>query len=83
MVSELTDALARVSRRGRAQVDHSLTHPEADTFMIGDRRYDTEGAVANHVRGVGVLWGFGDRAELEQAAAWTIVEKPADLLGLA
>ncbi|MGF6493659.1 phosphoglycolate phosphatase-like HAD superfamily hydrolase [Luteibacter sp. 621] len=51
--------------------------------MIGDRRYDTEGAVANHVRGVGVLWGFGDRAELEQAAAWTIVEKPADLLGLA
>jgi phosphoglycolate phosphatase len=60
-----------------------FAHPEGDTFMIGDRRYDMEGAVANQVRGVGVLWGFGDRAELEQAGAWTIVEKPADLLGLA
>jgi phosphoglycolate phosphatase len=58
-------------------------HVESETFMIGDRRYDMDGATANGVRGVGVLWGFGDREELEAAGAWRVVEKPADILGFA
>ncbi|QDE38478.1 HAD family hydrolase [Luteibacter pinisoli] len=58
-------------------------HDPADTFMIGDRRYDMEGAVANSVRGIGVLWGFGDREELETAGAWAIAAKPTDILSLA
>jgi len=58
-------------------------HVESETFMIGDRRYDMEGAVANTVRGIGVLWGFGDRAELEEAGAWQVVETPADILAFA
>ncbi|MET0332448.1 MAG: HAD hydrolase-like protein [Dyella sp.] len=53
-----------------------------DTVMIGDRRYDIEGAVANQVRGIGVLWGFGDRHELEQAGAHVTVETPAQLTDL-
>jgi phosphoglycolate phosphatase len=44
--------------------------------MIGDRRFDIEGAVANGVRGIGVLWGFGDHAELQQAGASAIAATP-------
>ncbi|UPG86516.1 HAD hydrolase-like protein [Luteibacter aegosomatis] len=58
-------------------------HPKEDVVMIGDRRFDIEGAVANDVRGVGVLWGFGDREELERAGAWKTVDTPRELVGLA
>lgn len=58
-------------------------HPADDTMMIGDRRFDIEGAVANGVRGVGVLWGFGDRKELEAAGAWKVIEAPAEIALLA
>lgn len=54
-------------------------HPADDTMMVGDRRFDIEGAVANGVRGVGVLWGFGDREELEAAGAWRVIEAPAEI----
>ena len=50
--------------------------------MIGDRRFDMEGAVANGVRGIGVLWGFGSREELERAGAASIVADPHELAGL-
>ena len=53
-----------------------------DTVMIGDRRFDIEGALANHVRGIGVLWGFGSRAELEQAGASAVAATPDELAGL-
>ncbi|WP_158752659.1 HAD hydrolase-like protein [Dyella sp. S184] len=53
-----------------------------DTVMIGDRRFDIEGALANHVRGIGVLWGFGSRAELEQAGASAVATTPDELAGL-
>jgi phosphoglycolate phosphatase len=52
------------------------------TVMIGDRRFDIEGAVANDVRGIGVLWGFGSRAELEQAGASAIAATPDELSAL-
>jgi phosphoglycolate phosphatase len=64
-----------------AALANSGARPE-DTVMIGDRRFDIEGAVANHVRGIGVLWGFGSRAELEQAGASAIAATPDELAGL-
>jgi phosphoglycolate phosphatase len=51
-----------------------------DAVMIGDRHFDIDGAVANRVRGIGVLWGFGSRAELEHAGAHAIAATP-DALG--
>ncbi|HZX70083.1 MAG TPA: HAD hydrolase-like protein [Rhodanobacter sp.] len=53
--------------------------PPAHAVMIGDRHFDIEGAVANQVRGIGVLWGFGDRNELQQAGASAMVATPAEL----
>ena len=37
--------------------------------MIGDRHLDIEGARHHGMRGIGVLWGFGDAGELAQADA--------------
>lgn len=50
-----------------------------DVAMIGDRKHDLIGANANDVAGVGVLWGYGSRAELEGENPVFIAEKPADL----
>lgn len=50
------------------------------TVMIGDRSFDIAGAHANGVRAVGVLWGYGGAAELEQAGADAIAGNPAELL---
>ena len=38
-------------------------------LMIGDRKYDVEGAHAFGIPCVGVLYGFGSREELEKAGA--------------
>ena len=32
--------------------------------MIGDRKYDIEGAKANNIDSIGVLYGYGDEEEL-------------------
>ena len=39
------------------------------SLMVGDRRYDISGAHAVGMRGLGVLWGYGSRDELETAGA--------------
>ncbi len=48
--------------------------------MVGDRRFDMEGAVANRVRGIGVSWGFGSVEELRNAGAYAIVHAPGELV---
>ena len=47
--------------------------------MVGDRRHDVEGARANGLPCIGVLWGIGSAAELEAAGAAALVERPSDL----
>lgn len=37
--------------------------------MVGDRFHDIDGAKANGIRSAGVLYGFGNRTELENAGA--------------
>jgi phosphoglycolate phosphatase len=49
------------------------------SLMVGDRRYDISGAHAVGMRGLGVLWGYGARDELETAGADRLVDSPADL----
>jgi phosphoglycolate phosphatase len=51
----------------------------AHSLMVGDRRHDIAGAHAVGMRGLGVLWGYGTRDELETAGADQLVESPADL----
>jgi phosphoglycolate phosphatase len=49
------------------------------TVMAGDRSHDITGAHANGVRAIGVLWGYGSRAELEAAGADRLIAAPAEL----
>jgi phosphoglycolate phosphatase len=56
---------------------HSLA--PSRSLMVGDRRYDISGAHAVGMRGLGVLWGYGSRDELETAGADQLVDSPADL----
>lgn len=58
----------------------SLQPPQC--VMIGDRRMDVEGANAHGMRSIGVLWGFGDAAELRRAGAGALASAPADLPAL-
>lgn len=51
------------------------------SLMVGDRRHDISGAHAVGMRGLGVLWGYGTRDELETAGADQLVDSPADLAG--
>ncbi|MAS92122.1 MAG: HAD family hydrolase [Verrucomicrobiales bacterium] len=50
-----------------------------NTVMIGDRKHDVEGAIANGVYPISVLWGFGSFEELEEAGAKAIVDSPLKL----
>ena len=65
---------------GRALDDFGIA-PSASA-MVGDRHFDIEGALANQVHAVGVVWGFGGRDELAAAGAHTIAESPEQLPAL-
>lgn len=47
--------------------------------MIGDRKYDVEGAKAVGISSIGVLYGFGSREEFELAGADRIVSTVEEL----
>ena len=51
-----------------------------DCCMVGDREHDVIGAARHGIPTVGVLWGFGDRAELEAAGAAVLIARPEELL---
>ena len=47
--------------------------------MVGDRHHDIDGAKANSIRSIGILFGYGDRTELEKAGADVICATVSDL----
>lgn len=47
--------------------------------MIGDRRHDVEAAKAHGIDSIGVLWGYGDRKELEHEGATRIATDTNEL----
>ncbi|MDY5846388.1 MAG: HAD family hydrolase [Bariatricus sp.] len=51
-------------------------------LMVGDREHDILGAKANGLDGMGVLYGYGDRKELENAGADYIVNTTNDIADL-
>jgi len=69
------DLIADVLQRHALSADRCL--------MVGDRRYDAEGARANGVSAVGVLWGYGDRDELEAAGVLHLAAHPGELIPIA
>ena len=49
------------------------------SIMVGDRSHDVEGATANGLPCIGVLYGFGNRLELVRAGAVAVAETPNEL----
>lgn len=45
-------------------------------MMVGDRRHDVEGAREHGIDTIGVLWGYGDEAELTAAGAVALAQTP-------
>mgnify|MGYP001264956197 CR=1 FL=1 len=50
-----------------------------NVVMIGDREHDVIGAKENNIDVIGVLYGYGDREELEKSGATYIVETIEEL----
>ena len=54
-----------------------------ESIMVGDKKYDIEGAKANMIDSVGVLWGYGNRVEFAGAGAKFVAEKIDDIFSIA
>lgn len=48
-------------------------------IMIGDRKHDLIGAIANNIHPIGVSYGYGSIEELTTAGAAAIAHSPADI----
>ena len=46
-----------------------LARSAGTAVMVGDRSHDIRGAHENHIAAIGVLYGYGSRAEFEEAGA--------------
>ena len=69
------EALRRLGKKEAAGGAWSRTGEVCpDVVMVGDRKYDVEGARALGLRCVGVAFGYAQPGELEEAGAWRIAE---------
>jgi len=80
VVGASDDGHRRYKRELISEALSRLRVSSPDATMIGDRRYDMAGAAQHGMRGVGVLWGFGDADELREAGAHIVVDTPAALV---
>ncbi|MGB0534215.1 MAG: HAD hydrolase-like protein, partial [Paracoccaceae bacterium] len=48
-------------------------------IMVGDRVYDIQGAQANGMKALGVSYGYGGLAELQEAVADATISDPQKL----
>lgn len=76
-----SDCETKASIISRAMTE--LSAVKESTLMVGDTRFDIEGANAISVAGVGVMWGFGTKEEFEAAKAAFIADKPFDIESIA
>lgn len=75
------------SRRDKADViEYSLQNAgvtdRASCLMVGDRKHDILGARQTGMTSVGVLFGYGGRAELEAAGADYLAASPEEILSI-
>jgi phosphoglycolate phosphatase len=63
----------------RYVVDREQIHTD-HVIMVGDRSHDINGAVHNGIDGIGVLYGYGSPAELQNATA--LASTPMDVVDI-
>ena len=65
----LEETLRRLGMQGSRQC----------VVLVGDRKYDVEGAKEAGISSIGVTYGYGSRAELEKAWPDAVVDNPEEL----
>ncbi len=80
-VSFTADCEPKQSIMARALEALEVSNEEA--IAVGDKFYDVDGARANGVKSIGVLWGYGSKFELIECSADFIAEKPGDVEAVA
>ncbi len=66
----------------RQLIRRALPESYKSAAMVGDRRFDMEGAKSMGIDAIGVTYGYGDREELQKAGADHIVTSAAGLQDL-
>ena len=59
-----------------------LTGDVGQTLMVGDTAFDVIGAAAHGIPTVGVSWGYGKAADMENAGAIVIANTMEELVAL-
>ena len=60
----------------------SLTGDVGQTVMVGDTAFDVTGAAAHGIPTIGVSWGYGEVADMENAGAIAIAHTTDELIAL-
>ena len=55
---------------------------KSKVLMVGDRKYDIDGASICGIDCAGVLYGYGNEKEFEEHNATYILQKPCDVVKL-
>lgn len=76
----LTDGKRREKSEVIAYVLETTGHSPDECIMIGDRKYDVEGAALFGIPTLGVTWGYGTREELQNTGAKWIADTPDDVV---
>ena len=81
---EMDGSLTNNGKRDIIRIALNQLDPEGKMrpVMIGDRKHDVNGARDVGIDSIGVTWGYGSRAELEEASATIIVESIDELCHL-
>lgn len=77
--SELDGTRVKKSEVVEEALRQSGAADKSEAVMVGDREHDIFGAKENGIDCIGVLYGYGDRAEHETAGADYIVETVEEL----
>lgn len=80
-VTFTVDCESKASIIGRCLSELGVAGNEA--LVVGDRKFDIEGAKANIIDSVGALWGYGNRFEFIEAGAKFIADKVDDIEAIA
>lgn len=80
-------ASSDVSREAKCDVIENVlvnlgVKDRSKVLMVGDRKYDIEGARACKIDCCAVLYGYGNKNEFVENGATYIVEKPSDVVKL-
>jgi phosphoglycolate phosphatase len=82
-MDDLCGAASDTDRNTKAEVieyileKHGITD-RSEVLMLGDTRFDVEGANLCGIKTMGVLWGFGSRESLEKEGAAYFASTPAE-----